>query len=391
MPVTQAPTRPRRLLVGLLAVVLIAVLTVFAVRSVLVARMMLPRLALDQNSIVIGVAVSPDGRTLFSGEDRFDTPRHLRDSTADVYVWDAASGHLLRRLRGFHFRASGITASPDGRHVAASGTSLQDPLMHARDVVTVWDWRTGQAQWTIPGSTPFCFSPDGAKIGIGNGIYDAANGRLLCRTSAMVAEDAQAQFSPDSKQLGLVDRPNYTHKSREPFEANDVDSVYRTNRLHLWHADTGKEARDFPFVRVRYFDFSRDGRWLVMVSDGGKISGGSDGSVVRRVDIATGTAVWTRARSMNAPDNDPDATVTAVAVSPNGKYIVLQNISTRLTVLDAATGRELFRSLPSLERTGAFWSIPSGLAFSADGRILVSRGTPNVGLRTLVWDADTLR
>ena len=164
-------------------------------------------------------------------------------------------------------------------------------------------------------------------------------------------------------------------------------SYYATTRLHFWRTDTGKEAKNFPFIRVRAFDIARNGQWLVMTSENNDTTGGTDGSVVRRVDFNTGTAMWTRERRMNGPDADPEAVLNSVAVSPNGKYVVLASTNSHLIVLDAQTGRELFRPLIPPGTTIPDWALPGGLAFSADGKTLVSR----CGRRVLVWDASSLQ
>ena len=90
---------------------------------------------------------------------------------------------------------------------------------------------------------------------------------------------------------------------------------------------------------------------------------------------------------MNGPDADPDAVLNSVAVSPSGKYVVLASINSRLIVLDAHTGRELFRPFIPPGTTFPNWEMPGGLAFSADGQTLVSR----CGRRVLVWDASSLQ
>jgi WD40 repeat protein len=114
---------------------------------------------------------------------------------------------------------------------------------------------------------------------------------------------------------------------------------------------------------------------------------GSDGSVVRRVDMNTGKAVWTRERQMNGPNPDAAAVLNSVAISPNGKYVVLASTDNHLIVLDAQTGHELFRPFVFPERGEVNWAIPGGLAFSADGKTLVSR----CGRKTLVWDTEILQ
>lgn len=335
-----------------------------------------------------------------------DVQRHPRRlPPADVYAWDTRTGRLLRRLHGLYIRSNMPVVSPDGSHIFSYGTTLAHPNARTwasqsptRDTVINWDWQTGEQVWATEGEMPLAISPDGRKIAFARPptrrsvqnvgmICDAATGKPLCRTSTNVEVDGQIGFTPDGKWLGAIDQFQLDPKTGFTKQSIDVNVVYAGNFLRLWRTDTGQHVRDYPFIRARAFDFSRDGQWLVIICDRGQTIGGSDGSIVRRVDFATGKVLWTRERSMNDPDHDPNAILNSVAISPNGKYVVVQSSSSQLTVLDARTGRELFRPFAPQGREDAHWVIPGGLAFSADGRTLVSRCGRNV----MVWDASSLR
>lgn len=125
----------------------------------------------------------------------------------------------------------------------------------------------------------------------------------------------------------------------------------------------------------------------MITSDADTLTKGIDGSIVRRIDIKSGAVAWTRSRSHNAPDYDPDAAMNSVVISPNGKYIVTQSYSSQLIIMDAATGHELFRSYDCQNRTGGEGALPGGIAFSSDGKTLVSRCGP----RVLVWETTSLQ
>lgn len=229
---------------------------------------------------------------------------------------------------------------------------------------------------------PLSYSPDGRLIGCSDGIRETVTGKMVFKIPGGIEEDNQISFSPDGALFDFIGRPTLNKKGF-------MDSVagYSTTRLHLWRTDTGKEAKDFPFIRVRTFDIAKNGHWLAISSEPDGMTGGTDGSIVRRVDMQSGTVAWTRKRSMNAPDHDPDADLYSVVISPNGKYIAIQSLSAQLIVLDAKTGRELFRPYGSQSGTGSGWVLPGGMAFSNDGKTLVSRCGP----RVLVWDASSLQ
>ncbi len=385
-PVKPAPPRNRRQTVArwLVGATCLLVLALIA-RTILIQRMMLPRLTLPYNGIVMTVSLSPDGRTLFAGGDpSYSTLHWHHNPPADVFIWDSSSGKLLRRLHGLFWRSYATTAAPDGRHVVAYGLTTPNLVQNMPDdFVVVWDWRTGQQVRKSDGMYPIAFSPDGRLMSAGNGVYDAATGKLVCRTTHHLEEEGPCAFTPDGKAVGLIDAQTTNTASGE---LPDVNVVYAGNFLRLWRADNGAHVRDFPFIRARCYDFSRDGKWLVLSCDRGQMINGEDGSIVRRIDMATGKVLWTRERDMSDPDHDEDAIVNSVAISPSGKYVVLQSEENRLIVLDAQTGRELFRPLVYHRRDEPMWSLTGGVAFSADGKTLASRNGHNV----LVWDARML-
>jgi WD40 repeat protein len=353
--------------------------------------MRLPRLTLNQGGSVSAVAITPDGKTIFSGgAPTLETARLKGNIQADVFVWDTASGKLIRRLHGFYWRANAVTASPAGNNVIASGFTerdMSDKIAENKpDSILAWDWRSGQKVWAMAGSMPLSYSPDGRLIGCSDGVRQAVNGKLVIPIPKGLDEDSQTEFSPDGTLFGFIG-PLALNKKGVIYSEAGVKLYYSTMRLHLWHTDTGKEAQSFPFTRVRAFDMAPNGQWLVIAGDSDHMTGVTDGSVVRRVNRETGGVAWTRERFNNAPDHDPDAALNSIAISPNGKYIVLQSYSSQLIVLDAATGRELFRPFASQSGMGSSWTLPGGLAFSKDGKSLVSRSGP----RVLVWDATSLQ
>lgn len=388
LPISPRARATRSRAAWLLGLALCGLLAALAARAVLVRQMRLPRLTLDQGGNVTSVAIAPDGKTAFSGDDPTRDALHLRgNKPADVFVWDTSSGRLVRRLHGFYWRSEGVTASPDGAAVLACGYIRRDspefgsPGYMPGNVVA-YDWRSGRKIWGTEGYIPLSYSPDSRLVGIGSDIHAGATGALVRETHKRYSDDAQTAFSPDGRFFGFIGAGTLNKKGFT--DSDNGDKVYySTIRLHLLHTEDGTEAYSFPFIRVRAFDISRGNKWLAMTSDAG-VTGGEDGSIVRRVDIRTGAAVWTRERRLNGPDNDADSILNSVAISPDEKHVVVQSIDGQIIVLDAQTGHEEFRTL--LARSGGGWSYPGGLAFSADGKTLISR----FGGKVLVWDASLL-
>ena len=132
---TTTRKRPvRRVFAWTAGIALCLLLAAVVLRAVLVRQMRWPRLMIAQDGCVTAVSVTPDGRTIFSGEGpAYDLPHFVQNQPRDVFVWSAADGRLISRLSGFHRIISTVTASPDGRHLIASG----------------------EIQWSIAGTTSF--------------------------------------------------------------------------------------------------------------------------------------------------------------------------------------------------------------------------------------------
>ena len=119
----------------------------------------------------VALSVSPDGRTVIAAGD------------AEVRVWDATSGALLKTLGGSNGAVRALLSLPDGRFlvVAAEGSPL-----------TVWDLVSGQAvkAWARhPGfATCLAVLPGGRLVASGASdrvvrLWDTASGRCLVEMS----------------------------------------------------------------------------------------------------------------------------------------------------------------------------------------------------------------
>lgn len=392
------PARPRRtyrrtVWIGLLVMLLI-VLFVGVGRVILIHRMMLPRLTLSQPGYVLSVSVTPDGKKIITGIDALDYAaqnhhRVWRGIPADVLVWDAATGYLSGRLHGLTARSNEASISPDGRRVFAVGPTASGLGKSSNYHILAWDINSSQQLWNRDSDTPLSISPDGRFVACSGTVLRADDGTEVCRIRPLPATDGQSEFTPDSHRLGLIGAGHLNPKTSFREDSDDGRSYYATTRLRFWDADTGKLISDLPFTRVRTFDFTRNGRELIMTSDIGATvdgfdAGGIEGSIIRRVEFLTGKVLWEQKRNLTS---DPDAILNSVAISPNGKYVVVQSSNSRLIVLDARTGRELFRPFIHHGPRDPNWALPGGVAFSADGRSLVSR----CGSRVLVWDTSILQ
>jgi WD40 repeat protein len=114
------------------------------------------------------LALSPDGRTLFSSEGGFDGP---------VRFWDTQTGELKKEFVDKGHGAQPVALSPDGSILAAGGKSVK-----------LWDVRTGKLLRELSGhlkiTQSITFSADGRLL-VSGGSYgttnawEVATGRLL--------------------------------------------------------------------------------------------------------------------------------------------------------------------------------------------------------------------
>ncbi len=109
----------------------------------------------DAVAVSRAIAMSPDGKVLASTE-----------IGPVVRVWEAATGKILRELRGHKGSVLDFNFSPDGKVLASAGSDK---------TVRLWNIETGevhlQLEATPQAITSVAYSPDGAMIA--GGCQDA--------------------------------------------------------------------------------------------------------------------------------------------------------------------------------------------------------------------------
>src|SRR5437762_223993 len=89
----------------------------------------------------LGVAFAPDGKTFAAGYGDWQDPR--RDMTGGgVFLWDAATGKVVRELQDRVAPVQAIAFAPDGKALAA---------VTLNSSVLLWDPATGKSLAAAPG------------------------------------------------------------------------------------------------------------------------------------------------------------------------------------------------------------------------------------------------
>ncbi len=328
---------------------------------------------------VLGLAWSPDGRTLVAG-----ISVHL------MRVWDARDGHLIHKKFGQHAGpVAAVAFSPDGRTLASASydrtVQLWDPDDPARPravleghtdevravafspdgrriasagldrTLRIWDARSGAALavvWGHTGSvTSLAYVPGGARIVTGSAdetvrVWEAASGQEL-RSFKAPEEVVAVAVSPDGRDI-----------------AAGGDVMVRVR-------DLASPPRPLTLQSPSVLKYGGGVECLAFSPDGRRLVSGHDDHALRVWDFPSG-------RPLHVIKGHT-ASIKCVVFSPDGRILASCGEDRTVRLWDAATGQ------PRITLTGTTDSV-RGMVFTPDGQTLFSCGYD----RTIqAWDPAT--
>ncbi|MFC1525099.1 cytochrome D1 domain-containing protein [Planctomycetota bacterium] len=296
-------------------------------------------------SVVSSIAFSPDGKYIISAG--------LYDKS--LKLWEVATGKEVRTFLGHQDHINAVAFSPDGRYIISGGGFSSD---NKDSAIRIWDVATGQVVRTFTGHdnaiVAITFSPDGKYVVSGSTrlikLWEAATGKEIKTFAELETPIDAIAFSPDGKYIVLGTRDN---------------------TLRLWDIANEEEIRTFIGHKfyVSAVAFSPDNKYVL------SYAGSSDKSTrsLKLWDVATGKEIRVF--------TEHNEHILSVAFSPDGKS--LSGCYDRIIKLwDVATGREV--------RTfSGYTDSVKSVAFSSDGRYALS-GSSSYPIMKL-WDVAAAR
>jgi RNA polymerase sigma factor (sigma-70 family) len=313
---------------------------------------------IQEGSMVLAVAVSPDGKTLAAASGETSSTVRLRET---------ATGKELRSFQG-QMPIFQVLFAPDGKTLAAleppNGGSPQTKI-HLCDV------DTGKVRQLPPQNDyvwSAAFAPDSKTLATAQQetfrLWDAATGKPLDRFEGKSCYTTALAFSGDGKTLATwgdntirlwdvatgkeVPSPGDGHQGAVEAlafvaDARTLVTVGQDHSLRHWETATGKEVRRFQGIvgAIGGHSFAAEGKVLAFRVD----------KEVRLCEPATGKEL----RRFHHP-----AIVSHVALTSDGRTLAVCGEDRTLRLLDAATGKERLVQPPYPELVAAIAFSPAG-------------------------------
>ena len=344
---------------------------------------------------ITALAFSPDSTTLVSGSA--DGMIRFWDTENGDPLADRITGHTqwVRAATFFEDRRGEVTLKksaetpkqyaeiPQAKTPASKNTLLVSVAFNGE--VTFWDVKTPEKPTVRTEGhrdklSTLAFSPDGTKL-----VNVGAEGSMIFGAGFSTWRTDHLIRLTDVKTGRELATLQYTMGAEALTFSPDGKTVAFTGlgEIRLWNTETGDEQaipladlradiHNIPIVSA--LAFSPDGRWLVSGTQGGKI---------QMWDVATGEALVAFAEP--AVQENPEG-ISALAFSPDGTLLAA-GVHSQIRLWEVDTGNTLL-SVSTEHKRGnmTFQNYPEPLVFSPDGTILVN-GLNHGAIQ--LWDVST--
>jgi serine/threonine protein kinase len=241
----------------------------------------------------------------------------------DIYLWDVATGKIVRRMTGHTAPEVGIAVAPDGKRLLSWSSDR---------TLRLWDLDGGNQLRKLEGHTDKAvgrFSPDGKHVLSFSPdktlrLWDAQTGKELQKFEGHAAA-CTASFSPDGKQI-------------VSFGADQT--------IRLWDAQTAQEIRRLKGGVVK------DGGHG-FVAGGRRVAAYCEDQRYRLWDTATGNIV--QQIDLAQVGNDR----AGITPSPDGRLALVSHADLSVRLYDLTTGKEIQR-YPGCRAARSFSFAPDG-------------------------------
>ncbi len=299
---------------------------------------------------VMGVAFSPDGRTLASVSGSSLTVPQMASKPGELFLWNTATGELTKKLAGHAGPLTGVSYHPSGNLIATSSWDR---------TIRLWDAGSGDLRHSLAGHRDWVlhveFSPDGGRIascGADGAIklWDSASCQELWTLRGHTKKVTSVTFRPDGRRLA----------------SSSSDQTVR-----IWDATASPEAltwrgRAGPIARIAFFP---DGQRLLVARN----IEDAPGRVCHRLSILELAHPIREAALDDGDDSERGWPIDGIDVRRDGRLVTSASQSGRIEARTVPEGRSCFRYD---EPTSRFQDV----AFSPDGRWLAAAGQVNARL-----------
>jgi WD40 repeat protein/serine/threonine protein kinase len=321
---------------------------------------------------------------LVSSRDGFTLASGSGDGT--IKLWDLKSilaggpGQELATLDGQFGHVQGLSFSPDGKTLAASGETIR-----------LWEVASRKPLRTLEGHSPSIwgleFSPDGKTLASSSGkdqtvcLWDTSTGAKLATYQANIGPTHSVAFSPDGRWLAWSGA-NHLLVIKD-MTAKASKSAALGHLFRAWCVafapDSQTLASGGEDFLVKLWDVTNGKLQTTLGLHGGAVHAvahSPDGKKLAAATVAGTVDVWDVAAKTRTVLHGHKNRVQSVAYSPDGKLLASGSWDATVKLWDAATG-ELQRTLEG--NSAGIWTV----RFSPDGSLLAS-GSEDQTIR--IWD-----